>query len=72
MGGSQWRNEFEWRPTAQLKWRRPLQKTNKKGRHFFFGFSDRLVAPPGPFILTNFFSPPNVNLAPLIVILPLP
>ena len=77
---SQWRNEFEWRPTAKFKWlpykvqhfycfQKETQKNTKKRSPLFFGFSYTLV--PGAFLLPNFFppAPPNVNLAPLIAIL---
>ena len=56
----------------------PNKKKQKKGRHYFFGFSYRLLAPPGAFwrplelfgaplelfaAQIFFLPPPNVNLA---------
>ena len=45
------------------------KKKQEKKVATFFGFSYRLFAPPGAFVLPIFIPPPNVNLAPLIAIL---
>ena len=69
----QWRNEFEWRPTAKFKWRPYkvqlyLLFPKQKKVATFFKFSYRLFAPPGAFILP--IPPPgNVILVPLVAIL---
>ena len=74
---TQWRNVTIWCPPAHFFCRptnfllSPKKKENKKkGCHFFFGFSYRLLAPLELFVSPNIFSRrPNAKLAEIWYIL---